>query len=199
MYGEVDTDRHGDGDTVGESEIERLKIAKQKTSASRGAQCVSASICDCLTHMIAQTLPNPLSNFASLPSHISTRKTTTRHPTFMPMPTLSTHSQSNSHLQPMPLHILLPTLPSIHIAFFSYLDKQLEKIDKFYSQREKEAQARSKALEIQLRELKDHRRLFYVIKLSYILCFQFQKACSDSACCPHRKRIRTLVSLGQRH
>jgi hypothetical protein len=62
----------------------------------------------------------------------------------------------------LPLYAVLLTLPPIHIEFFTYLDEQLEKIDKFYSEREKEAQARSKALEIQLRELEDHRKIFLV-------------------------------------
>ena len=62
---------------------------------------------------------------------------------------------------------MLLTLPPIHLEFFIYLDRQLAKIDSFYSEREKEAQARSKALEIQLRELKDHRKIFYVRNLSF--------------------------------
>lgn len=97
----------------------------------------------------------------SAPMHTSVRKATTHRLPFSPIP-MSSRSLENPNRPPMTLHTLLPTLPSIHISFFNYLDKQLEKIDKFYSEREKEAQTRSKALEIQLRELKDHRKIFYV-------------------------------------
>ncbi|KAF7983207.1 hypothetical protein HWV62_23478 [Athelia sp. TMB] len=80
-----------------------------------------------------------------------------------PSTTRSHHStQSMKPQQPVTLHTLLPTLPPIHMAFFAYLDKQLEKIENFYADREKEAQARNKALNMQLKELKDHRRLYYV-------------------------------------
>ena len=125
--------------------------------------------------MIAQTVPNPLSNSALSPINTSVRNTMIHRPKFMPLPS-STRPHSTSHPQPMPLHALLPTLPSVHLTFFTYLDKQLDKIDKFYLEREKEAQARSKALEIQLRELKDHRKIFYVSALFYAFAFQFGKS-----------------------
>lgn len=76
------------------------------------------------------------------------------------MPTY-TRSRPNSHIQPLPLYAILLTLPPIHIEFFTYLDEQLEKINSFYLEREKEAQSRSKALDIQLRELEDHRKIFF--------------------------------------
>ncbi|KIM89690.1 hypothetical protein PILCRDRAFT_193459 [Piloderma croceum F 1598] len=146
-------DKHTDGDdeTLRESEIERPKIVHKKSRTRR--------------------LPNPLENSSSSPIQTPVRKLTNHRPQLMPFST-STRPHSINHSQPMPLHVLLPTLPIIHIAFFTYLDKQLEKVDKFYSEREKEAQARSKELEIQLRELKDHRKVFY--------------------------HILTLVSIGQR-
>jgi hypothetical protein len=108
---------------------------------------------------LAQTLPNPISYTASSPS--PNHKSATRRRPSIPMPT-----RSNSSL--LPWHIILSTLPPVHIAFFTCLDKQLEKIDGFYSEREKEAQIRSKALELQLRELKDHRKIFYVSILRYV-------------------------------
>jgi SPX domain protein involved in polyphosphate accumulation len=60
----------------------------------------------------------------------------------------------------VPLRTLLPTLPAVHLAFFFFLDAQLEKIDHFYSEKEKEARARSRKLENQLKKLEDHRRIF---------------------------------------
>jgi ubiquitin len=86
------------------------------------------------------------------------RKTPNRRRLSMP----TSRPRPNSHQQAVPLYSILLTLPPIHLAFFTYLDRQLEQIDSFYLEREKEAQARSKALEIQLRELKDHRKIFYV-------------------------------------
>lgn len=74
----------------------------------------------------------------------------------------SIRSRPNSHLQPLPLYAILLKLPPIHTEFFAYLDEQLAKIDRFYSEREKEARSRSKALESQLRELEDHRKIFFV-------------------------------------
>jgi hypothetical protein len=121
---------------------------------------------DFLISVTAQTVPNPLQSSPSSPIRTPVRKPANHRPQLMPFST-STRPHSISQSQPMPLHVLLPTLPPIHIAFFTYLDKQLEKVDKFYSEREKEAQARSKELEIQLRELKDHRKIFYVSDFLY--------------------------------
>jgi hypothetical protein len=68
--------------------------------------------------------------------------------------------QSHLPSQSMSLCTLLPTLPLIHHEFFSFLDVQLEKIERFYFEREKEARAKSKTLEGQLRKLENHRRIF---------------------------------------
>jgi hypothetical protein len=111
--------------------------------------------------IIAQTVPEPVLNSATSLPHTPGRKATTHRLPSIRIPG-SVRSQTSSHPQPLPLHDLLLTLPPVHIAFFTYLDKQLDKIDTFYAEREKEAQARNHALEIQLRELKDHRKIFYV-------------------------------------
>src|SRR5882762_6544550 len=71
-------------------------------------------------------------------------------------------SRPNSQQEPISLYAILLTLPPIHLAFFTHLDFQLEKVDSFYLEREREAQARNRALQNQLRELKDHRKIFYV-------------------------------------
>jgi hypothetical protein len=104
------------------------------------------------------------------------------------MPTY-TRSRPNSQSQAIPLYAILLTLPPIHLAFFTHLDNQLAKIDGFYLEREKEAQARSRALQNQLRELKDHRKIFYVSGLTFLL--QVDTTLSK------RKHIRTLAPLGR--
>ena len=106
---------------------------------------------------IAQTLSEQVLN-SETPS--GGKATTNRLPSIR-IPA-SVRSHTSPHPQPLPLRDLLPTLPPVHIEFFTYLDKELYKIDTFYAEREKEAQVRNRALEIQLRELKDHRKIFYV-------------------------------------
>ncbi|OCH89345.1 SPX-domain-containing protein [Obba rivulosa] len=62
---------------------------------------------------------------------------------------------------PIPLMNLIPLLPPVHSAFFEKLDHELEKVETFYCQREKEAKERTAALKQQLQELQDHRRTYY--------------------------------------
>ncbi|KAH7887082.1 SPX domain-containing protein [Phlebopus sp. FC_14] len=59
------------------------------------------------------------------------------------------------------LHALLPQLPAIHARFFELLDAELDKIESFYAEREKEMRERGKRLREQLSELGIHRRKFY--------------------------------------
>lgn len=108
------------------------------------------------------------------------------------MPTF-TRSRPNSQSQAIPLYAILLTLPPIHIAFFTLLDNELAKIDGFYLEREKEAQARSRALQNQLRELKDHRKVFYVSWLIFLLRVRVRSDTTLSK----RKHIRTLAPLGR--
>ncbi|OAX34316.1 hypothetical protein K503DRAFT_456002 [Rhizopogon vinicolor AM-OR11-026] len=61
---------------------------------------------------------------------------------------------------PLPLHALIPLLPPLHTKFFELLDSELEKIDSFYAEREKEMQDRGEQLKEQLNELV-HRQKFY--------------------------------------
>jgi hypothetical protein len=110
------------------------------------------------------------------------------------MPTC-TRSRPNSVTQPMPLYAILLTLPPIHLKFFVELDGELEKINSFYSEREKEAQIRSKALQVQLRELKDHRKIFYVSKLTSSL--QVRDIRSDLHL-SKRNRFLEMVPPGQK-
>ncbi|KIP07309.1 hypothetical protein PHLGIDRAFT_42215, partial [Phlebiopsis gigantea 11061_1 CR5-6] len=57
---------------------------------------------------------------------------------------------------------LLPMLGRLQKAFFDKLDNELDKVEAFYLEREKEMRARTTTLKAQLQELQDHRRLFHV-------------------------------------
>ncbi|KAG1760755.1 EXS family-domain-containing protein, partial [Suillus occidentalis] len=63
---------------------------------------------------------------------------------------------------PTALHTLLPLLPPLHAKFFELLDFELEKVDSFYAEREKELRDRGKLLKEQLNELGLHRKKYYV-------------------------------------
>lgn len=62
---------------------------------------------------------------------------------------------------PTALHTLLPLLPPLHSNFFELLDSELEKVDSFYAEREKEMRDRGKLLKEQLNELGLHRKKYY--------------------------------------
>jgi len=63
---------------------------------------------------------------------------------------------------PLPLHALIPLLPPLHTKFFELLDSELEKVDSFYAEREKEMRDRGERLKEQLNELGLHRKEYYV-------------------------------------
>ncbi|KAM5537632.1 hypothetical protein V8D89_008710 [Ganoderma adspersum] len=63
--------------------------------------------------------------------------------------------------RPIPLIELLPQLTAVERAFFEKLDSELDKVESFYSQREKDMHHRANLLKEQLQELNDHRRAFY--------------------------------------
>jgi hypothetical protein len=67
-----------------------------------------------------------------------------------------------SFSSPPTLYELLPVLTPIERSFFTALDVELNKVEKFYLDREQEMNVRSRLLEEQLEELVEHRRLFYV-------------------------------------
>jgi len=72
-------------------------------------------------------------------------------------------SQRHPHpLAALPLHELLEHLTPQEVSFFTMLDAQLDKVESFYIAREKEMLDRSYLLQMQLNELNDHRKLFYV-------------------------------------
>ncbi|KAG6918400.1 hypothetical protein DXG01_014801 [Tephrocybe rancida] len=64
----------------------------------------------------------------------------------------------------LPLNELLNQLDPTEQAFFTALDAQLDKIDCFYSAREKDMMARTKLLHEQLDELGDHKKLIQSVQ-----------------------------------
>lgn len=71
-------------------------------------------------------------------------------------------------LAALPLHELLTQLSPHEVSFFTMLDAQLDKVESFYLAREKEMLARGHTLQIQLKELNDHRKLFLVSSFFHI-------------------------------
>ncbi|KDR80317.1 hypothetical protein GALMADRAFT_62135, partial [Galerina marginata CBS 339.88] len=69
-------------------------------------------------------------------------------------------------LAALPLHELLTQLSPQEVSFFLLLDSQLDKVESFYLAREKEMLARGHTLQLQLKELQDHRKLFHVPAVS---------------------------------
>ncbi|KAI0676363.1 SPX domain-containing protein [Trametes maxima] len=67
--------------------------------------------------------------------------------------------------RPIPLMELLPLLTPVERAFFDKLNEELDKVESFYCEREREMKHRGHLLKEQLQELQDHRRAFYVRKL----------------------------------
>ncbi|THU92838.1 EXS-domain-containing protein [Dendrothele bispora CBS 962.96] len=63
--------------------------------------------------------------------------------------------------RPPPLNELKPLLNEYEVAFFDALDKELEKIETFFSNREKEMQNRTQLLQNQLKELSTHRQRYH--------------------------------------
>jgi len=62
---------------------------------------------------------------------------------------------------PLPLNQLLPLLSPQEATFFSALDAQLDKIESFFLDREKEMVKRSHLIKVQVQELSLHRKQFY--------------------------------------
>jgi DNA-binding protein H-NS len=60
------------------------------------------------------------------------------------------------------LDTILSNLPAIHAKFFDMLDGELDKVETFYAEREKEMHERYKQLKKQLNELGAHHEIFYV-------------------------------------
>uniref|UniRef100_A0A0W0FTA8 Signal transduction protein n=1 Tax=Moniliophthora roreri TaxID=221103 RepID=A0A0W0FTA8_MONRR len=65
---------------------------------------------------------------------------------------------------PLPLNNLYPLLSSEELKFFKALDHELEKVENFYLDREKEMRARTLVIEDQLNELIQHRQRFHAAR-----------------------------------
>ncbi|THH32928.1 hypothetical protein EUX98_g1237 [Antrodiella citrinella] len=63
--------------------------------------------------------------------------------------------------RPLSLADLMPLLTSTQRGFFAKLDSELDKVETFYLEREKEMTARTQALKAQLHELQMHRTEYY--------------------------------------
>ncbi|OBZ67333.1 hypothetical protein A0H81_12639 [Grifola frondosa] len=61
----------------------------------------------------------------------------------------------------IPLMELMPILSPVQRAFFEKLDAELDKVESFFCERERDMKERSNLLKVQLQELQDHRRAFY--------------------------------------
>ncbi|KAG6377629.1 hypothetical protein JVT61DRAFT_15447 [Boletus reticuloceps] len=62
---------------------------------------------------------------------------------------------------PPPLRTILANLPATHTRFFNMLDAELEKVESFYAEREKDINERAKQIREQVNELGIHRELFH--------------------------------------
>ena len=60
------------------------------------------------------------------------------------------------------MHTILSNLPVIHAKFFDMLDAELDKVETFYAEKEKEMHERDKQLKNHLDELEVHSEIFYV-------------------------------------
>jgi SPX domain protein involved in polyphosphate accumulation len=65
---------------------------------------------------------------------------------------------------------LLSHLNPVETKFFETLDGELDKVESFYKDREKDAIIRAAILKEQLRELQDHRKAFHVRPILAPLC-----------------------------
>ncbi|KAH0835833.1 hypothetical protein J3R83DRAFT_9701 [Lanmaoa asiatica] len=74
-------------------------------------------------------------------------------------------SVSSRSPTPPPLHTILSELPATHARFFDMLGAELDKVETFYAEREKEMHERAKRLREQLNELGIHRQMFHVSAL----------------------------------
>ncbi|KIJ61833.1 hypothetical protein HYDPIDRAFT_169443 [Hydnomerulius pinastri MD-312] len=87
----------------------------------------------------------------------------------LPLPPRIHGTSSNAPSQQTPLPPRTPQAPpvfpffrdTVHAKFFELLDAELDKIESFYAEREKEMRERGKRLREQLNELGIHRRKFY--------------------------------------
>jgi len=67
---------------------------------------------------------------------------------------------------PTTLAEVLETMSPLEVQFIDAMDKELDKVQDFYQERQKDALVRSALIKEQLNELKDHRKIFCVRILS---------------------------------
>jgi hypothetical protein len=90
----------------------------------------------------------------------------------VPSGELLQNSSQQLTLDLSPVHIpttlaeVLETMSPLEVQFVDAMDKELDKVQDFYRERQKDALVRSALIKEQLNELKDHRKIFCVRILS---------------------------------
>nr|GAT52934.1 signal transduction protein [Mycena chlorophos] len=110
----------------------------------------------------SQTLPASINTNRSRPSlsHIISTSQTRIARSLSRRLTIFGGGQKPHPYSDLPLRELLPLLSPLELAFFTTLDAEVEKIEKFYVAREQDMALHTSMLEKQLQELEEHRKLF---------------------------------------
>ncbi|KAN0084540.1 EXS family domain containing protein [Tylopilus felleus] len=113
-----------------------------------------------------QEKPSLNVTFASIPRRPNTASTVPSQQTPLPSraprsPPIFPFFRDSVSPMPPPLHTILANLPATHIRFFNMLDAELEKVESFYAEREKEMNEHAKRLKEQFNELGIHRQMFH--------------------------------------
>lgn len=90
-------------------------------------------------------------------------------------------------LHSLPLHEILTLLSPQEVAFFTMLDKQLEKVESFYRAREEEMLARGRLLQTQLNELNEHRNRLLNTSAAFSFVGNFKSALRSCFTSDHKR------------
>ncbi|KAG1736101.1 SPX domain-containing protein [Suillus paluster] len=160
-----------DVDQVNKQAIEleqynKQSVAPEHDATAEGSTTPSATRIQRMDGQIRPSLSITLSGIS--PPHHLTGSLSQAPSQETPLPPKTAHSppifpffRDTGSAAPAALHTLLPLLPPLHANFFELLDSELEKVDSFYAEREKEMRDRSKLLKEQLNELGLHRKKYY--------------------------------------
>ncbi|KAI0792468.1 SPX domain-containing protein [Abortiporus biennis] len=97
--------------------------------------------------------------------------------------------------QSVPLAELMPQLTNKQKEFFEKLDSELDKVETFYVEREKEMKSKTHALKMQLHELQEHRKRFHEAQaqhywLAFSLIRRNAPVVAEHPRLPHQARKR---------
>ncbi|KAJ3828974.1 SPX domain-containing protein [Lentinula raphanica] len=144
--------RHDAGMGLGELPIRRKSFTARKTASQSSVTDVNQPAHNRKPSASSAQLSRTISGAKKPKSQMSkgflTRASTLRSPP---------HPFAGS----IPLHDLIPLLSPQEVSFIDALDKELEKIEKFYDTRKKEMETRTKLLQAQLIELNLHHQRFH--------------------------------------